>query len=138
MNGLKIFYIMLLFAIPAMVSINSCDDTVTGDEIDSIIIPEQDVSFSKHLYPIFNVKCAHACHNEENFDGSYSMTTWSNVLQAGVVNPFSPETSRLIWRIDSEKYGYEPMPPYNSNVKPLTENQRIGVFTWIKEGAKNN
>lgn len=133
----KLIWCIYLLLILSMSLIISCDDTVTANDIDKRIIPDSDVSFSDHLVPVFNLKCATAgCHDDITRAGSYSMTTWSNVVQAGIVNPFTPETSRLIWRIQGN--GVDIMPPLGSTVRPLTENQVDGIITWIDEGAKNN
>ncbi|MFC2084907.1 hypothetical protein ACFLS9_07620 [Bacteroidota bacterium] len=133
-------YIINLLIILIMFSIlvfTACDDTLTGDDIDNRIIPDENVSFSEHLQPVFNIKCSIAgCHDDISKAGGYSMTTWSNVLQPGIVDPFTPETSRIIWRI--EGIGVDFMPPLESPVRPLTDNQIDGVKTWIKEGAENN
>ena len=41
----------------------SCDDTITVNDVDNNIIPDSLVSFSKHIYPVFQVKCAlSGCH----------------------------------------------------------------------------
>lgn len=116
----------------------SCDDTITSEDLDNRVIPETDVSFTADLLPVFNLKCSSGqCHNSSYMAGGYSMETWSNVVQSGIVNPFSPTTSRLIWRIDPQ-YGYDLMPPVGEPIRPMTEDQVRGVYTWIEEGAKNN
>ena len=118
--------------------ISGCDDTITSDDIDKRDIPETNVSFSKNLLPVFNLKCSSGqCHNTSYMAGGYSMETWTNVVQAGIVNPGSPQTSRLVWSIDAQ-YGFELMPPVGSPINPMTKEQIDGVFTWIAEGAKNN
>lgn len=127
--------ITLLFS--SMIIYTACDDTITGEDIDKRVIPDENVSYSDHIQPVFNVKCATSgCHDNQSRAGGYSMTTWSNVLQPGVVDPYTPETSRLVWRIEGT--GAPIMPPLTSGVRPLTENQTDGIITWIREGAKNN
>ena len=66
--------------------------------------------------------------------GGYSLTTWSSAVIPGIVDPFNIETSRIVWRIDG--LGFPIMPPPTKGY--LTENQREGIKTWIREGAKNN
>ena len=136
---MKLFYKMLIVLVAAAsVLVNSCDDTVSAEDIDNRVIPDSDVSFTTDLLPVFNLKCSTGhCHNSSYMAGGYSMETWSSVVQAGIVNPGSPETSRLVWRIDA-KFGYELMPPVGGSIVPLTENQVRGIYTWIAEGANNN
>jgi hypothetical protein len=113
-----------------------CKDTVTSEDLDKNIIPGSQVSFSKHIQPIFNVKCSFSgCHDDKTKAGSLSLTSWTNVVVPGVVNPSDTTTSRLIWAIEGQ-LGASPMPPVG--YLPLTTNQRAGIKTWILEGAKNN
>ncbi len=86
---------------------------------------------------MFNLKCT-TCHDGSSAPTPLILTTWSNtVADPSVVFPYQPENSKLVWRIDGRS-GYEPMPPVNASVAPLTQNQVNGIITWIKEGAKNN
>lgn len=125
--------ISLLFLL-AIVFI-SCDDTITNSDIDDIKIPTNDVSFAEYIQPVFNVKCTSSgCHDNESMAGGYSLTTWSSAVIPGIVDPFNIETSRIVWRIDG--LGFPIMPPPTKGY--LTENQREGIKTWIREGAKNN
>ena len=62
------------------------------------------------------------------------MTTWSNVVQPGFVDPYLVETSKIVWSI--EGIGVEIMPPISYGY--LTSNQIDGVKAWIREGARNN
>ncbi|MBN1301078.1 MAG: hypothetical protein JW995_07660 [Melioribacteraceae bacterium] len=131
-------YLILLSILLSVTIFNSCDDTVTGNDIDNRLIPDKDVSFQTHLLPVFNAKCSTSgCHDNVSMAGGYSMVSWSSVVEPGIVNPFSAETSIIIWRIDP-RYGFDPMPPLGQPVTPMTEDQIQGVVTWINEGAKNN
>ncbi len=129
----QVFIIFLFLSAVAI----SCEDTITGTDIDKVVIPNSDVSYSKYIQPVFNVKCSiSGCHDDGTRAGDYSLTNWSNAVMPGVVNASNIETSRLVWRI--EGLGVDYMPPIRSNVAPLTKNQVEGIKTWIKEGALNN
>jgi len=113
----------------------SCKDIINDPNIPDKDIPKTDVSFSKHIQPIFYARCATSgCHDDETRAGNYSMTTWSNVVQPGFVDPYLVETSKIVWSI--EGIGVEIMPPISYGY--LTSNQIDGIKTWIKEGARNN
>ncbi len=128
--------IFILFLILSVVFIG-CEDTITGNEIDQVIIPAKDVSYSQYIQPVLNVKCSTSgCHDDGTRAGDYSVTNWANVVIPGIVDAYNEQTSRLVWRIDA--LGVEPMPPINSVSGFLTPNQRKGIRTWIREGAKNN
>ena len=126
---LAIFFTIIFYT-------EGCKDQVTGSDVDSRVIPDSNVSYSKDLQPVFNLKCATAgCHDDATRAGGLSMTSCANTkADPSIVFPGAPDNSRLIWSI--EGIGNFPMPP--SGYPPLTENQIKGVRTWIKEGADCN
>ena len=135
MNKLQ-YLNVLIFIVSAFLFI-SCKDTITGDQIDSVVIPSSNVSYQKYIQPVFNVKCIN-CHGNGAVDGGVNLTTWSNTTaDPSVVFPGNPDNSSLVWSVQG-RAGVSPMPPLDSPYKPLTANQVNGVITWIKEGAKNN
>jgi hypothetical protein len=115
----------------------SCDDTLTVQDVDNKIIPDKDVSFSKHIYPVFQVKCI-SCHNATNPDGGLDLTTYSAATaDFNVIFPGNPDNSRIVWAIEGNKPPIQPMPPIGYS-RPFNENQRLGLRTWITEGALDN
>jgi len=116
------------------VLLSACDDTLTG--IDSILIPTTDISYNKHLQPVFNAKCTNSgCHDDASRSGGLSLTSHTNTtLDFLVVAPGLPQNSKLIWAIEGT--GVNIMPPFG--YPALTKNQIEGIKTWVKEGAKNN
>ena len=132
----KTFPILLLFY---LLLFTGCKDTVTGSEdIDKVIIPSSNVSFSQYIFPVFNVKCATSgCHDDATRAGDLSLTSWANAtIDPSVIFPGKPNNSKLVWAIEGQS-GIAPMPPIGF-IRPLTPNQIQGIKTWIAEGAKNN
>ncbi len=114
-----------------------CKDSVTADQIDSVVIPSSNVSYSQYIQPVLNLKCI-SCHGAGQVDGGINLTTWAGTTaDPNVVFPGYPNNSSLVWAIQG-KPNVSAMPPLDSPYKPLTTNQVNGVITWIKEGAKNN
>jgi hypothetical protein len=114
-----------------------CDNAVNSNDIDNIVIPDSNVSYSQYIQPVFNIKCVN-CHGVGITEGNLDLTTWSGTIaDPSVVFPGEPENSKLVWIIEG-RAGFPPMPPIGSPYLPLTENQIKGVRTWISEGAKNN
>lgn len=67
--------------------------------------------------------------------GGVNLTSWAtSTADPSIIFPFQPNNSRLVWAIEGQTGSI--MPPYG--YYPLTENQRIGIVTWISEGAQNN
>ncbi len=128
-----------LFLIAACISFillfAGCKDS--GTEVDNNQIPDSNVSYQKHIQPVFEVKCNNSgCHEDASRAGNLSLTSWANTTSdPAIVFPGDPQTSRLIWAIEGQS-GSSPMPPLG--YPPLTSNQLNGIKTWIKEGAKNN
>lgn len=137
MKSKSLYNLLLLIIFLISAVIISCDDTVTNTDIDNVTIPSKNVSYGKYIQPVFNLKCTSSgCHDDISAAGGYSLTTWSGAVIPGIVDPFSVETSRLVWRV--EGIGVPIMPPIGSSNPPLTLNQVEGIKTWIREGAQNN
>ncbi len=130
---------LFLWAVIGMFSflIYGCDDTTTNAQVDNTTIPSSNVSYSKHIQPVFTVKCTYSgCHDDNSKAGGLSLTSWSGTT-AGykVVIPGSASTSPIVWSVNGS--GTKPMPPV-STYPGMTSNQVNGLKVWINEGAKNN
>ncbi|RPI75944.1 MAG: hypothetical protein EHM47_01160 [Ignavibacteriales bacterium] len=124
-----------LIPILLLIFYTGCDDSFT--DVDNNDIPDSNVSFSKHIQPVFNIKCVN-CHGVGITEAGLDLTTWSGtVADPSIVFPGEPDNSRLVWSIEGNPV-VQPMPPLGSSYLPLTQDQRKGVRTWVKEGAKNN
>ena len=42
-----------------------CDDSLTSTDIDNIVMPDSNVSYSMHVAPVFEIKCV-PCHNSQH------------------------------------------------------------------------
>lgn len=135
----KIYSVFSFLIIAYILLFTGCKDTVAGSEdIDKVIIPSSNVSFSKYIFPVFNVKCATSgCHDDGTRAGNLSLTSWANAtIDPSIIFPGKPNNSKLVWAIEGQA-GIAPMPPIGF-IRPLTPNQIQGIKTWIAEGAKNN
>jgi len=116
--------------------ITACDDTINQEDLDSKIIPSNNVSYSQHIQPVFDARCNNAgCHNSMDRKAGLSLVNWAETTSnSQIVFPGLPDNSKLIWAIEGRTVNQ--MPPIG--YRPLTKNQIDGIRTWIKEGAKNN
>lgn len=128
--------ILILLSFIVIIIYTGCKDQITASDVDKVIIPGTNVSYSKYLQPVFNVKCTSSgCHEDATRAGGLSLTTCANTKEdLSIVVPGYPDNSRLVWAI--EGIGNYPMPPVG--YPPLNQNQIQGVKTWIKEGADCN
>ena len=120
-----------LFIITILVA--ACDDTKNSD---LPTIPPTNISYSKHIQPIFDLNCTSSqCHSDQEHAGGLSLTSWSNTVQDYlVVAPRHPDNSLLVQAVEGNST--YPMPPVG--FQPLTMEQIKGIRTWVAEGAKNN
>lgn len=127
---------LFIAAFAATCFISACDDTSNITNIDNVVIPTQNVSYSLHIQPLLNAKClSSGCHNDQSRAGNLSLTSYSNTTASYlVVAPGLPQNSLLV--LTTQGLTTNPMPPIG--YQPLTKNQIDGIKTWVKEGAKNN
>lgn len=129
---IKLLYIFILISSVILLSQN-CDDTITSSDIDNLIMPDSNVSYSRHIAPVFEVKCV-PCHNASRKDGNLDLSSWiTATADPSIIFPGSDSTSILVWTIERNTT-YPPMPPGES----LKRNHINGIRTWIREGAQNN
>lgn len=136
MKNKIIINIFLIFSFVGIVIFSACDDTSNITEIDSVVIPAQNVSYSQYIQPLLTAKCARAgCHDDQSHIGNLSLTSHANTTASYlVVAPGYPQNSLLALSVQG--LTTKPMPPIG--LSPLTKNQIDGIKTWVKEGAKNN
>lgn len=117
----------------------SCDDTLTVENVDDKDIPASNVSFADHIYPVFQVKCAFSgCHAQPNPADGIDLSTWLGVTaDPNIVFPGEPDLSRLVWTIDPGFSGVSKMPP-SGIARSVTPDQLEGIRKWIDEGALDN
>lgn len=129
---------LLSFVIISFIFLQSCDDTLTVENVDDKDIPASNVSFADHIYPVFQVKCAFSgCHAQPNPAEGIDLSTWSGVTtDPNIVFPGEPDLSRLVWAIEA-RAGISPMPPLGYPIF-VTIDQIEGIRTWIDEGALDN
>ncbi len=128
-------FIFLFAAFTAFILYNGCKDTITNSDINKVVIPDSNVSYSKYIQPLFNVKCT-SCHGNGTTDGGVTLTSCSQATaDPSIVFPGEPENSILVWAIEGNP-ATSPMPPIG--YPTLNQNQIQGVKVWIKEGAQCN
>lgn len=127
-------YLILIFVLIAVFILTSCDDqlNIPSDEE----IPSSNISYSKHIQPIFNARCATAgCHDDQTKSAGLSLTSYQNTTASYTfVFPGNPDASLIVLSIEGRSNF--PMPPPGR--PPLTQTQIRAIRTWIAEGAKNN
>ena len=125
---LLVISVIILFAL-----LQNCDDTITSSDINNLVMPDSNVSYARHIAPVFEVKCV-PCHNDQRSEAGVNLSSWTQVVRdPSIVFPGSDSTSILIWTIERIP-PYPPMPPSEW----LKRNHIDGIRTWIREGAQNN
>jgi hypothetical protein len=136
MRRLLLLFLFICFIFFAAIGLISCKDTTGPTQ--EIIFPSSGVTYSKHVGPLFQQKCASNCHYDAtqtlnnptglnlSFPAGYSVLRSRNDL----VDPGQDSLSALVWHIEGK---FSLMPPAKS--PQLNDNQKNGVKKWINEGA---
>jgi len=112
----------------------SCDDNLNLPSDEDI--PSTNVSYNKHIQPIFNARCATSgCHDDQTKAAGLSLTSYQSTTASYIfVFPGNPDASLLVLSVEGRSQ--YPMPPPGR--PPLTQKQIKAIRTWVAEGAKNN
>jgi hypothetical protein len=133
---MKSFYkiYIVVIAASALLLIQSCDDTLTSTDVNNIVMPDSNVSYSRHIAPVFEVKCVPCHNNTGRKEAGLDLSSWAGITaDPSIVARGSDSTSILVWTIE----GFPPyplMPPTGR----MIDNHIDGIRTWIREGALNN
>lgn len=123
---LSIFFLILI-------SIFSCTEGTIISDYD-IIFPDENVSYLYHVQPFLKANCAFAgCHGVTAAGGIDMSEYFPMMSVPGLVIPLKPEASQLN-QILEEIQPHQTL-FYRGNI---TDNQIIGMNTWVREGAINN
>jgi hypothetical protein len=126
-------YIVITFTSIILLA-QSCDDTLTSTEVNNIVMPDSNVSYSKHIAPVFEVKCVPCHNNTGRKEAGLDLSSWSAAtLDPRIIARGSDSTSVLVFSIEGLP-PYALMPPSGR----LIDNHIKGIRTWIREGALNN
>lgn len=112
----------------------SCSDTISSSS--DIVFPDSNVSYRDKVQPYIKLTCAYAtCHNPYDLAYSMSLESYYDLMGAytsSMVRPGNPDGSVLIQMLEGK------MIHSNYYYFKINDNQKKGLRTWIKEGAKNN
>lgn len=136
-EGMPSAFLLLVYATLITFAVWSCKDTVTGGGGgNDIVFPDTgQVSYSQHVQPLFNLKCAFSgCHGSDTYQiRGWDLTEYGRFAITGqnIVIAGEPDNSRLNKAIEGRTPGRE-MPRGNY---PLPQNQIQGLRRWVLQGA---
>ena len=134
MNTTSRLYLLGASVLVAAAGLLSCDNgAITSPS--QVIFPASDVSFGRQVLPLFDLSCSESgCHNEIDRGGGLSLHSYFDLFESpGMVSPGDSASSVL----GQVLRGTLPHPSYPIS-RLANQNQRVGVNTWIEEGALNN
>ncbi|WP_372946778.1 hypothetical protein [Mariniphaga sp.] len=120
--------ILLLVIVAAFMASSCLYDWEIPEEIPDRD-PDQEISFSEEVLPIFTSgnNCT-ACHNGSQIPDLREENAFSSLNSTRYINKTSPEESRI--------YTYPH--PDGEHYKKYTLTQADLILAWIEQGAKNN
>jgi mono/diheme cytochrome c family protein len=128
---LSLFAVFIVLTVAAALS---CKDT--QDDSTTIVFPSSGVTYTQHVGPLFQQRCAvSSCHTStakaDGLDLTYplSYTNLVNFTPTLIVN--GKGSNSLLYKLVSKQLTPN-MPP--SGYTQLNSNQIAGVKTWIDEG----
>jgi len=108
-----------------MIGLVACEyDYIVEPEIVITPNPDDPISFSTQVEPIFQSKCI-GCHNTKTpilVTGS----AFANLTNGGFINTANPEESKVYIK-STDGHGQN-----------MSSQERLLLLTWITEGAKDN
>jgi len=98
--------------------------------------PEQ-IVFSHIQQFVFKNNCME-CHNSNDKEDGIDLTNYATVLNGfkEIVIPYNPLLSKLYTSLDAK--GKRHMPPLDKPMLQLSKDQKLLIYAWIENGAKNN
>lgn len=122
----------LAFVLIASFAVHGCSTGV--NEPADIVFPESDVSFHRHVLPLFDVGCNFSgCHNGIDRAGNLALTSYVDLFErSGLVRPGDSARSLLVQITSSRQ-------PHTTPIARLIyPEQAKGIAVWVEEGASNN
>jgi hypothetical protein len=128
----------IIISLIVLLFLLSCKEVLTGVDDVSIVFPPSNISYSRHVDPLFQQRCAvSGCHVGNSAAAGLNLQTpsYSSLMnyQPRLVVAGASNNSLLVQRLDGR---IQPRMPLGSN--PLNQNQLDGIKKWIDEGALNN
>ncbi len=135
---MKPWIVILMPAFWLALTVSACKDQSANPDVGSpsdIVFPPSNVSYSRHVQPLFNQACALSGCHDDGQSQTVRLTSYGNVYFANpqVLVAGQPDQSLLVLRIEGVLGTRMPL-----NLNPLNQNQITGIRTWIAEGAHNN
>jgi hypothetical protein len=129
---------MTALALALVVSMGACKDEITDPNVDPIVFPAANISYSQQVELLFQQRCAiGGCHAGSTAQAGLNLSppSYNNLMNhvPRLVTSGSSNNSLLIQRLDGR---IQPQMPFNST--PLNSNQLNGIKKWVDEGALNN
>jgi hypothetical protein len=116
--------------------LNACKDSSNPiTKPSDVVFPEKNISYNRHVQPLFNVACATTdCHDRQTRQSNVDLASYAGLKGSpyGIVIAKDTALSKLIWCIEGRP-GSFPMPP--PPLPSLNTNQIQGLKCWIYEGA---
>jgi len=142
------YYLIVILASHILLSCVHEPITVIADNYqpnDSIPIgtphscEEDSIYFNEQVLPIFINSCAvSGCHDQETHEEDLILDSYSNIIASGEIEPYNLNEGDIYEAITENQSDDDFMPPSDSEIDPLTEEQIAAIALWINQGLPDN
>jgi hypothetical protein len=118
-------FVNLLTILATLLCFVSCEyDTVEFDEV--VIPPDQEVSFSNDIVPIFTSNCTQ-CHDGGVDPDLRASNAYNSLVNGGYINIENPSNSEIYTKLLE-----------GSHSTRASANEKQLILEWITRGANND
>lgn len=97
------------------------------------------IYFNEEVLPIFINSCAVSnCHDQTTAAEDFVFDSYANILASGEIEPYDLEDGDIYEVITENPGASDFMPPADSDIDPLTQDQIDAIAMWINQGLPNN
>lgn len=124
--------LQIAFLVFALVTFASCEYDFIKLEYVPPPNPEDTISFSQEVVPIFESNSCTNCHKPGGFGGLdlTAANAYNSIISQGLVNTADPASSKI--------YTYPNPTTGTHNAKYASEAEAQLILQWIEQGALNN
>lgn len=104
-----------------------------------ITCDEDSIYFNEQILPIFINSCAvSGCHDQETHEEGLILDSWTHIINSDEITAYNVNSGDIYESITASQYNRDFMPPTDSDIDALSQNEINAIAMWINQGLPNN